>query len=306
MSWWSKIRRRREAEEDFMKITPFLTLIIGLIVSSMVYGQSMSDQARLDRAKRLMAAQNPLPPSDSVWIEELTYMEVRDQIASGVTTAIIPTGGIEENGPYLATGKHNYILRAICPAIVHALGNALCAPIVQFVPEGDLDPPTNLSFIPGTFSVRDETFEALLDDIATSLKLHGFKDIVFLGDSGGNQRGMGKVVEKLNSRWAQSDVRAHFIREFYTPGWEDTETYTEEVLGVAESQNDGHHDDIWVTALMMVTDPSSVRYEQRMDKNLASINGIDISDLGEIVELGRKMAEYRARNAAEAIRERIN
>ena len=289
-----------------MKIIRLLTLILGLIIVPMVYGQAMTDQKRLERAKQLMAAENPLPPSDSVWIEELTYMEVRDHIAKGVTTAIIPTGGIEENGPYLATGKHNYILRAICPVIARELGNALCAPIVQFVPEGDLDPPGNLRFIPGTFSVRDETYEALLDDIATSLKLHGFKDIIFLGDSGGNQRGMGEVVKELNLRWTQSDVKAHFIKEFYTPGWEDTERYTEEVLGVVEPHNDGHHDDIWVTALMMVTDPSSVRYQQRIDKNLATINGVDISNLDEIVDLGQKMAEYRGQKAAAIIRERIN
>ena len=75
----------------------------------------------------LLAAPNPIEPSDSVWIEELTYMEVRDRIAGGATTAIIATGGIEENGPYLATGKHTYILKGICPALAKELGKcALC------------------------------------------------------------------------------------------------------------------------------------------------------------------------------------
>ena len=69
-------------------------------------------------------------------------MEVRDRLAEGYSTAIISTGGIEENGPYLATGKHNVILRSLCPAIAGNLGNALCAPIVAFVPEGNLDPPS--------------------------------------------------------------------------------------------------------------------------------------------------------------------
>ena len=34
---------------------------------------------------------------------------------------------------------------------------------------------------PGTFGVRDETYEMLLEDITTSLKLDGFTDIVMIG-----------------------------------------------------------------------------------------------------------------------------
>lgn len=291
-----------------------LNIVASLVASTVVFGiaaefadarQGMSAEQRLERAQRLMAAENPLEASDSVWIEELTYMEVRDRIADGASTAVVSTGGIEENGPYLATGKHNIILEAICPEIARELGNALCAPIVRFVPEGDLNPSSDILFTPGTFGVRDETYVALLDDIATSLKLHGFKDIVFIGDSGGNQRGMKAVTDLLNERWADSGVRAHFILEFYTPGWEDTENYTQEVLGAKETKRDGHHDDMWVTAMMMVTDPESVRYEQRVEAGLASINGFDISDLDKTIELGKKMVAYRATNAATAIRKSI-
>lgn len=280
-------------------------LCVLAVVTDNTNAQGMSAAERAQRAQRIMAAENPLQPSESVWIEELTYLEVRDKIAGGMTTAIIATGGIEENGPYLATGKHNYILEAICPVLARELGNALCAPVVRFVPEGNLDPPSGAMLFPGSFGVRDETYEALLDDIATSLKLHGFRDIVFIGDSGGNQRGMQAVAERLNIRWAESRVRAHFIVEFYSPGWENTENYTEEVLGVAEGEHDGHHDDMWVTSMMMVTDPETVRYEQRVEAGLASINGVDISDLEKAVELGRKMVNYRARTTAEVIRNAI-
>ena len=232
-------------------------------------------------------------------------MEVRDRIAGGFTTAIIPTGGIEQNGPYLATGKHNVILRSLCPAIASDLGNALCAPVVGFVPEGSLDPPSGAMRFPGSITVRDETYHALLSDIAESLKVHGFKDVVLIGDSGGNQRGMAAVAEDLHKRWAGSGVAAHFVIEFYTPGWEETEKYTEEVLGVAESKNDGYHDDIWVTAMMMVTDPSSVRYHERVTADLASINGVPITPMEDAIELGKKMVAFRATYTANAIRAAI-
>jgi hypothetical protein len=81
----------------------------------------------------------PIPMHHSVWIEDLTWMEVRDKIRAGMTTAIIPTGGIEQNGPFLTTDKHNVILQATGEAIAKKLGNALIVPIVAYVPEGPVD-----------------------------------------------------------------------------------------------------------------------------------------------------------------------
>ena len=78
----------------------------------------------------------PIEAIDSVFIEDMTWMEVRDAMKSGKDTVIIATGGIEQNGPHLAANKHNIVLRATTNAIARKLGNALVAPIVGFVPEG--------------------------------------------------------------------------------------------------------------------------------------------------------------------------
>ena len=281
-------------------------LLATALLTTACFSEAQQGVDREERARKMLATSNPLEASDSLWIEELTYMEVRDRIAEGHTIAIISTGGIEENGPYLATGKHNVILRSLCPAIARDLGNALCAPIVGFVPEGNLDPPSGAMLFPGSITVRDETYHALLSDIADSLRVNGFKDIVLIGDSGGNQRGMTAVAEDLNKRWAGSGATAYAVIEFYTPGWEETETYTKEVLRVTESKSDGYHDDIWVTAMMMVTDPTSVRYHERVEAELASINGIDIAPMEETIELGKKMVAFRAAYTANVIREAIN
>src|SRR5689334_5901673 len=86
-----------------------------------------ADRAAAARAERdkLMAMARPVDAVDSVWIEELTWLEVRDALRAGKTTVIVSTGGMEQNGPYLATGKHNYVNRAGCEAIARKLGNAL-------------------------------------------------------------------------------------------------------------------------------------------------------------------------------------
>ena len=113
------------------------------------------------------SAPRPIAAFDSVWIEELTWMEVRDAIKSGKTTAIIPAGSTEQNGPYVASGKHVYVLRATSEAIARKLGNALIAPTVPFE-------PGNFSTVPGTIQVRQETFDAFVEDEARSLKANGF------------------------------------------------------------------------------------------------------------------------------------
>jgi hypothetical protein len=248
-----------------------------------------------------MDAPRPIAGIESVWLEELTWMEVRDRIAEGTTTAIISTGGVEQNGPYVALGKHNYILESACEMIAERLGNALCAPVVKLVPEGDIDEPSGHMRYPGTISVRQETFEMMLTDVARSLEAHGFTDIVFIGDSGGNQRGMENVAAALNARWTGS--RAHFIPEFYDI--EGTTTFMKDELGIEEGESDGFHDFYWITVQQMVTDPATVRYDERVAAGLAHINGISIAPVGESVAVGRRILEWRADTTAEAIRRSI-
>ena len=141
----------------------------------------------------------PIAAEDTVLIEDMTWMEVRDAMKGGKQTVLIATGGVEQNGPYLVTGKHNVVLRGTTEAIARKLGNALVAPIVPFVPEGDIQPPSSHMKYPGTVSVTEQTYEMLLTDICRSFRTHGFKHIVLIGDSGGNQDGMQRVAKKLNA-----------------------------------------------------------------------------------------------------------
>jgi creatinine amidohydrolase/Fe(II)-dependent formamide hydrolase-like protein len=256
-------------------------------------------QAEAERAYQAeMAAPRQIDALNSVWIEELTWMEVRDAIRSGKTTAIIPTGGVEPNGPWVATGKHNYVLESACDRLARALGDALCAPIVKLVPEGDIDPPTSHMRYPGTISLRQETFEAVLTDVAMSLKAHGFTDIVFIGDSGGNQRGQAAVAERLNGVW--TDARAHQIEEFYD--YDEVLAYMEGPLGFKQPIDDGLHDNFYITAIMMVTDPTVVRYDQRVKAGKTLINGLDIAPKERAIELGHKLLDFRVEATVRAIR----
>jgi creatinine amidohydrolase/Fe(II)-dependent formamide hydrolase-like protein len=244
---------------------------------------------------------NPLPPNPSVFIEEMTWMDVRDALAAGKTTAIITTGGIEPNGPWLVTGKHNYVNRANCEAIARKLGNALCAPNIEFVPEGTIEPPSSHMTSPGTISLREDTFRALLTDVAHSLKMHGFKNIIFIGDSGGNQAGQRAVAEDLNKRFNGEAVVAH-VQEYYTYS---VVAEHMEGQGVKEGKSDSLHDDPIITLNMFATDPKSVRYDERVKAGKAAINGFDISDRKKATELAKKIVDFRAQYTADAIKKAI-
>ena len=246
---------------------------------------------------------NPLTPPNTVWLEEMTWMDVRDAMKAGKTTVIVSTGGIEPNGPWLALGKHNYVLKANCDAIARKLGNALCAPIVPFVPEGSLEPKSGHMTTVGTISMREETFQALLTDIAQSFKMHGFQNIILIGDSGGNVTGMKTVAEKLNTQWNGSPVVAH-IPEYYN--YASVGKLLDE-LGVTKpgQKRDALHDDPGITLNMLVTDPNSVRWEQRVKAGKATIDGVSIADKAKALEIGRKIVDMRATNTAALIKKAI-
>ena len=247
-----------------------------------------------------LTMERPIEALNSIWIEELTWIEIRDRMADGTNTVIIPTGGIEQNGPYVAMGKHNYVLQGACEGIARELGNALCAPIVKLVPEGGIEEPTGHMRYPGTISLREETFQAVLDDVASSLQAHGFEHIVFIGDSGGNQDGMAVVADRLNERQGKSTV--HYIPEFYDNA--GVQRVMEEEFGILE-ESEGFHDTYWLTAMQMTVDPSSVRYEERVAAGRASINGVSIAPLEKTIEVGTRLMQYRIDNTSRLIRAAI-
>lgn len=243
----------------------------------------------------------PIDAVDTVFIEDMTWMEVRDAMRAGKKTVIVATGGVEQNGPYLVTGKHNVVLRGTTEAIARKLGNALVAPIVPFVPEGDFDPPTVHMKYPGTVSVTEETYRALLSDICLSFKTHGFEHIVLIGDSGGNQVGLKAVAESLNRKWDGANTRLHFIPEYYdfasVANW-----LTEQ--GV-EQTPEGFHDDFAMTAMMMAVDPASVRTVQRIKADRFRINGVDLAPAEKTVKWGHRIINFRADATVVAIQKSV-
>ncbi len=242
----------------------------------------------------------PIPASDEVFMENMTWMEVRDALRNGKTTAIIATGGLEMNGPYLVTGKHNIICEVLSERIARSMGDALVATVVPFVPEGDLVKVDGHLRYPGTIGVSSGTFQALLTDIATSLKLTGFKNIILIGDSGGNANDMEAVANKLSEKWGK-ETGIYHVPEFY-----ENKGLKEwlKMKGI-EEVSEGIHDSFRYTAMMMLADPEYVRAKARMGEGLFSINGVELTPLEKTIELAGELADFQVANTVKAIRVRM-
>jgi creatinine amidohydrolase/Fe(II)-dependent formamide hydrolase-like protein len=217
----------------------------------------------LSRMIVLLLLLAPLPafaaaPS-SVFLEELTWTELRAQIHAGKTTIIIPVGGVEQSGPYMALGKHDVRARWLSERIARGLGNALVAPVVAYVPEGSLNPPTGHLRFPGTITVPSDVFRRTIESAAMSFKLHGFTDVVLIGDHGGYQSDLRQAADELNRAWAHTPVRAHYIAAYY----QATQTaYVAALKSRGYGQGEiGTHAGLADTSLMLAVDSRQVRPE---------------------------------------------
>lgn len=238
---------------------------------------------------------------DTVFLEDMTWPEVRAAIRSGKRGVIVPTAGHEQNGPHLVLGKHRYVVEYTSGRIAEALKTVLVAPVVTYVPEGDIEPtPSSHMLFPGTISVPPRLFAEILEHAARSLRVHGFTDIYFVGDSGGNQQVQAEVAERLTRAWAGSGVRVHHIGDYYAANGQ-----TEWLLGQGESLSSiGTHAGIRDTSELLAIRPSGVRsdmFELKWGLNLAP-TGSDGTPSRASAERGARLLELKVEAAVRQIR----
>ncbi|MBV8211148.1 MAG: creatininase family protein [Burkholderiaceae bacterium] len=195
----------------------------------------------------------------SVYLEDLTSPELRAQVQAGKTVVLIPIGGTEQNGPAMTLGKHNERARVLAGKIARELGNALVAPVIAYVPEGTIEPPSGHMRFAGTISIPDDAFERTLESAARSLRVHGFRHVVLLGDHGGYQRDLHQAAENINHQWAGSGAHVQALTEYYRAATEGFAVLLRE-RGFRDDEI-GTHAALADTSLMLAIDPGAVRTE---------------------------------------------
>lgn len=261
-----------------VKVVPrsvFACLLVGLIISVM-----LSVEARAQ-------------PSE-VEIEKLSWVDVRDRLASGVTTILIPTGGTEQNGRHMVLGKHNLIVRETARRIALELGDALVAPVLAYVPEGAPGRQVGHMAYAGTISLPENVFEDVLESVALSFKTHGFRRIVFLGDSGGNQRAQARLAERLSNAWAVDGVAVLAASDYYSDNGGDDFLKAQ---GMTAAQI-GTHAGVRDTSELMFVAPEAVNIDKAVPDGAGATGDARLSR----PEWGRQLIEKKVAAAVAQIR----
>ena len=232
-------------------------------------------------------SKTPTQAPDTVFIDELTWEETRDAMRAGKTTVIVPTGGTEKNGYHMVLGKHNYVVTHTANLMARRLKNALVAPTVQYVPEGDPD-----TSVPGEISLPSPAYDMLLDAAARSLRVHGFTDILFIGDSGGNQAGMTAVANKLNEEWKDAGVKVFALTDYYTASRVHYRAWLQAAYGYDE-ETVGSHAGISDKSQMLFIRPAGIRKELIKPWGGPQDSGVSGDPAKATAEIGKMGVEFK-------------
>jgi len=241
------------------------------------------------------AAGTRIDPLAAPFIEAMTWTEVRDAIQGGKRTVIIPTGGTEQNGPHMILGKHNYIVTFCAGLIAERLGNALVAPTIQYVPEGNYTRP-GFGDKPGVISLPSPSYDRLLDAAVRSLRVHGFTDILLIGDSGGNQQGLTAVADALNKEWAGSGVRVYALVDYYQQGRLLIRDYLLKTYGW-DAQSVGSHAGTSDTSQLLYVHADGIRRDRLAPGGGGPDSGVTGDPTKASPEIGKVAIEFKV-NAA--------
>jgi creatinine amidohydrolase/Fe(II)-dependent formamide hydrolase-like protein len=232
-------------------------------------------------------SKTPTRAPDTVCIDELTWEETRDALKAGSRTVIVPTGGTEKNGYHMVTGKHNLIVAHAADLMARRLGKTLVAPVIQYVPEGDPDRQ-----VPGAISLPSPAYDQLLDAAARSLRAHGFTEILFIGDSGGNQAGLRAVADALNAEWKDAGVRVFALTDYYETGREHYRAWLQAAFGYDDTIV-GSHAGISDTSQMLHVHPRGVRKDQIVPWGGPKDSGVSGDPVRATAEIGRMGIEFK-------------
>ena len=269
--------------------------LLSVVGSLFVFGLTASAQRPADAPATMSSGK----PPDTVFIEELTWAEVRDLVAGGTTSVIVGTAGTEQKGPHLADGEHKFVMNWTADKIARGLGKTLVAPVIAYVPEGSWERPTGHMAKPGTITLPEDRFIELLLMTGRSLKSSGFTKILFLGESGGNRTGMRSAAEKLNELW-KGEATAYWIDDYYTKSHADQNKWITANLKIPEDQIGGHANLLDTSELLFVA-PKHVRRD-RLTGNTYENNGVSGDPAKSTPEIGKVFLQIKTDNALAQIK----
>lgn len=110
---------------------------------------------------------------DHVWLQNLTWEEVKQKATESENTIILPVGSTEQHGTHLPVGSDTMVAIALAESAARR-AKVLAAPPLWFGWS-----PHHM-VLPGTITVRPEILIELVFDVIRSLTQHGFERFILL------------------------------------------------------------------------------------------------------------------------------
>jgi creatinine amidohydrolase len=253
--------------------------------------------AMLVATMHAMAATPAAAQTRSVWIDDLTWPEVRDAIVAGKSTAIIFVGSSEQNGPHMAIGKHNFIARYAAQRIAEELGDALVYPVIPFAITGDAAAKTAHMRFPGSVTLPPDVFSGLVRAVAQSALSAGFKLVTLMGDHGGGQEEMSRTAQALEAQAKKSGARVLFVGDLYSKADAQFDALLAKRGITSKELHAGIPD---TSAIIFLGEQAWIRKDQIAVANDAT--GVQGSPALATAELGKLYLDMKVENAVNQIK----
>lgn len=240
----------------------------------------------------------------SVFVEDLTWPEIRAAQAAGRTSAIIYAGGIEQNGHHMTLVKHNVVARYTGGKIAETLGNALMYPVIPFSINGDPLAKSGHMRWPGTVTLTSDVFLGVVRQVAESAAVSGFTHIFLMGDHGGGQAELKLAAESLDTEWKPKGVRVFYVADLQAKANQQMAAYLAERKIPA-----GGHAGVAETAQVMFLDQGKTMMRPEGYK-IAAAGPTDVTGTSgdpslATPEMGRVFIDFKVAAAVAQIRQQI-
>ena len=128
--------------------------------------------------------------------QECSSDEIR-AFANSDAIVVIPTGSIEQHGPHLPVSTDSIIVSEISRRAVHEANKTTATLLLPTIMYGY---SLHHMEFPGTISLSDETYVALLTEVGTCVTQHGFRRLIFLNGHGGNKAPLQLAIQRIHRR----------------------------------------------------------------------------------------------------------
>ncbi len=284
--------------------------LLGTLAGGIAHAdQPVSGSGRVMVAAPLAPSIEPTAPSPTrppasvganlrtVFVEDMTWTEVRDALAAGVAGALLYAGSTEQNGPHLAIGKHTFIARRVAEAVARTLGNVLVYPIMPFAPTGDPAVRSGHMRFPGSVSLSAQTYALVMAELAASAHAAGFTRLYLMGDHGGGEAVLARLAIELDRAWAPGGVRVLHVSALLARGEERGRAWL-----AARGEASGEHAGLPDTAMLMAIDPAGQWVHANRFAEADAATGVDGDPRGASPALGQVLLQFRVEAAVEQIR----